>query len=485
MSSDRPRERARSTTAKALAAVYAALAEVDPTFEAATPAVVFVGTSCSPECADRLRRFGFTVTQCDADVEKGAYLTGGSSHGTWLPAEGSVEEHSAAVAAVAERARLRDWAGDVAPEPSFTTMHKPGSDSRGVVQFAVAGSEVVAKVGAATVIADEVRFATGVNALLAADGRRGLFPVVHGVRTEGGQAVSLMEAGTPMPLAPLFLDDARTTFAPAALDILEPHLDQVGAWYRSTADARRPTVADYLYRERYHLLPRHADFVRTFTSLFPTTDLGDVLDARLLLPGGAELPSYTESVAWLDTAVPDLLPDGGSAVHGDIYAANMLLRPDGSPVLIDPRTVWEGRDRPDVGYGDPVFDFATLLHGVFPMAAVLRAVETGTTEALVDVSSPADGVLDLTSLTLPGTFPDAVGALVARMLRGLPHAEPAPRAETRLYIGAATSLAGWLKYERSLRTPQAWLATFAYITWYLAVARQLWEHAGSEGEKDL
>jgi hypothetical protein len=184
----------------------------------------------------------------------------------------------------------------------------------------------------------------------------------------------------------------------------------------------------------------------------------------------------------------------------------MLLRDDGSPVLIDPRTVWEGRDRPDVGYGDPVYDLATLLHGVLPMAAILRAVETGTTGDLFGgpvggqasspvggpVSGPVNGavgsgaeVLDLSSLRLPTEFPPAVRAMEARMLRALPGDEPARRVRTRLYIGAATSLAGWLKYERSLATPQAWLATFGYVAWYLWRARNVWEDSGSDRKKAL
>jgi hypothetical protein len=36
-------------------------------------------------------------------------------------------------------------------------------------------------------------------------------------------------------------------------------------------------------------------------------------------------------------------------------------------------------------------------------------------------------------------------------------------------------LLGWLKYERSLRTPEAWLATYAYVAWYLWRARDTWE----------
>jgi hypothetical protein len=530
---------ARCATTTEMAALYAALSRVAKQADAGiAPSVIFTGLTLDiPQgTVDRLRRYGVTAWRAQSDesgdpdplapasqtpanpdllplspAEAGvlggpaAYLLGGAWHGWCVPhhidsakpVDDGEAEYVAITAALLERVRLRGWATGVAAgaEAVFTTMHKPGSDSRGVVQFRlVPGSpdpsdrEIVAKIGDRDAIAAEVRFATRVNTVLAGEGRRGLFPETYAIQLEGGQAVSLMEAGRPMPIGPLFADAERTELSEDALGLLEAHFHQLGAWYRLTAEHRRPTVADYLYRERYHVLPAHPDFVSTFRTFFPDLDPVDLFDAPVRLPGDVVLPGYTDALCWLDTFAPALLPDAGSAVHGDIYAANMLLRADSSPMLIDPRPVWEGRDRPDVGYGDPVYDLSTLLHGVLPMAAILRAVETGEVGGLFSRPLAAGtswcdrrtGV-DLTALRLPTQFPPAVRLLEQRMLEVLPGHQDVRKVRTRLYIGAATSLAGWLKYTKSLRGPEAWLATYAFTIWYLAQARAVWDDAPAVG----
>ncbi|MFD0338911.1 hypothetical protein ACFVH0_09430 [Streptomyces sp. NPDC127117] len=126
----------------------------------------------------------------------------------------------------------------------------------------------------------------------------------------------------------------------------------------------------------------HEGFISTFLAFFPGWEPAAVLGADVILPAGARPPGYTELTHWLDGVAASMLPGSGCLVHGDVHLKNMLRRADGSPVFVGPRTVWHGRDRPDIGFGDPSHDFATLLHSALPMSGLLQAVADGTSEAL-------------------------------------------------------------------------------------------------------
>ncbi|MFG2222722.1 phosphotransferase family protein [Streptomyces sp. NPDC048644] len=420
------------------------------------------------------------------------FLLGGGLHGWCLdstavpPAapggQPTADDETELISAAVIASRLRTWAALAGPAPAFSTAHRPGSDSTGVVQFRTGGEdgkEIVAKIGDAAMIRSETGFIARTNREITAIGRDPLFPELHGVHIEGHQGVSLMEAGHPAELdAQLFQDDARTALRPDAADTLGPYLDQLGSWYRLTAADHTPTSGDYLYRERFHALREQPAFLSTFRAFFGDLDLDALLGAELLLPGGARIPGYTEAAAWLDTHAPGLLPRTGSQVHGDIFPTNMLRRAGGGPMFIDPRTVWEKRQRPDVGYGDPVFDLATLLHGLLPMTAILQASKQDRPQNLfgdLDLTRPHD----LTSLRLPLHFSPELRAMESRLAAAAPGGEPVDAIRCRLYIGAACSLAGWLKYEHSLRSPHAWLATYAYTAWYLQQARSVHENHSS------
>lgn len=381
--------------------------------------------------------------------------------------------------------RLADWASAVhaAPSPVYTRSHKPGSDSTGVVQFRTE-REIVAKIGGRDVIEAEERFESAANRRLRREGFPPLFPLTYAVCCEGSQAVSLMEAGEPSRLADrVFADPARTIVAEDAVTELEPIFSLLSSWYRMTAENKQPTCAGYLYRERFHVLPGHPAFISTFDALLPGEPPAELLGAAALLPHRLEVAGLTEAVRWLDRTCGEWLPEAGSSVHGDIYPTNILRRADGTPMLIDPRTVWEGRPRPDEGYGDPIFDLATLLHGMLPMAAILAAAERGTADELFHSEARLHGdVLDMSGLALPAGRSGALVRLEERMLEIPPGREPEEKLRTRLYVGAAVSLLGWLKYQHSLKTRSAWLATYAYVIWYLRLAREVWDHRSATEE---
>ncbi|MBB5122271.1 hypothetical protein AF335_14715 [Streptomyces eurocidicus] len=488
-------ESARPATAAELADLYAALGGRGLVPDTVVPSVVVVETpgsdSLVPRLTDRLGPFGVRVVALEAAATAGpsraarvTFFLGGELHGWCLESPDAPDSTDEAepIASAVIAARLRSWAAATRPVPTVTRFHRPGSDSIGVVQFADAGTELVAKIGEAGMIRSETGFTSRTNDSLTGIGRDPLFPRLHGVHIEGHQGVSLMEAAEAADLEQrLFADEARTELAPDAADVLAPYLDQLAGWYRLTAGDQRPTSADYLYRERFHALREQPALRSTFRLCFGDRDLDEHLAAELTLPGGSRIPGYTAATAWLDEHAPDLLPRGGSQVHGDIYPTNMLRRSGGGPVFIDPRTVWEQRQRPDIGYGDPVFDLATLLHGLLPMPAILHAARQGKAEALFgDAFDPARPH-DVSALRLPLRFSDRLRAMEDRLIRTAPGSEPAHIVRCRLYIGAACSLAGWLKYENTLRTPHTWTATYAYTAWYLWQARAVHEqHTAKE-----
>lgn len=494
----------RPATARELAIVYDALDAGGIVLDTVAPAVLFAGPrhaggDAVAAAAERLAHFGVRVVALTAAgggavLEPATFLLGGTLHGWCVEDVVDAALHVDAMVALLERERLSLWGRllQPAPAPVFTRTHRPGSDSTGVVQFRT-DREVVAKIGPRDVIETEAEFLAGGNSWLRSVDRPPLFPDLYAVLVEGDQAVELMEAAEPAELADLlFHDERRTELRDDAAETLAPYLDGLAAWYSLTVEDRQPTVGDYLYRERFVLLPGYPAFTSTFRSLLPGVDLDGLLARDVRLPGGRVLPGYTAAVQWLDRTSPSFVPRVGTAVHGDIGISNVLRRADGSPVFIDPRIVWEGRDRPDTGFGDPVFDLATLLHAVLPMAAVLGAVARGAPGELFagavdphgdpvdphgDAGDAGDGagLLDLSGLALPTQPSPALLALERRLVALPPTGEPEAVVRTRLLIGAATSLAGWLKYERSLRTREAWLATYAYVVWYLWRARTTWD----------
>lgn len=383
--------------------------------------------------------------------------------------------HTEAVLDELEQERIRGWAAQVWPEHrgkvTVAAFHANGADSDGIVRLRGAG-EAVAKVGAAGVVGAEAAFLVRVNETAARAGIPALFPAVHRVLTEDDQAVCLMEAVEPATLdESLFADEDRFVPLADAMRLLEPYLTALTALHRATAGTAAPQVGPYLYRDRFSAVVDHPGFVSSFQALAPVdATVAQLLAARLRLPGGRVVQSYDEQRTWLADVADRLVPETGALTHGDPHLRNLLGRADGTPVFVDPRTVWDGRITEDAGYGDPAYDFATLLHSVFPMSGLLRAIETGRVKERFPqaAAAPRDGVLDLSHLRLPFELPPAAADLERDLLGRIGH----PAAAARLSVGAANALAGWLKYARSLGTGEAWLAVYAYTLWFLDRARR-------------
>lgn len=187
--------------------------------------------------------------------------------------------------------------------------------------------------------------------------------------------------------------------------------------------------------------------------------------------------------------IDELLQPVGAYLHGDVHLPNMLLRADGTNVVfVDPRTVWDGNDVGDPGFGDPIYDYATLLHSLHFMTAVLKAVEEGYTEALLRSGSApagetvltpagaeeplyvAPGLLRLSNHPTVGWFTGWMERALAPQLRG-------SNWKARLHVGTANATLGWLKYARCVRTRHAWLALFAAVLYHLELGRRLLESA--------
>ncbi|GAA0585815.1 hypothetical protein GCM10010172_83820 [Paractinoplanes ferrugineus] len=432
-----------------------------------------------PALTSRIRRADAAAAGVLPHVDRAGerYLTrwtvilGGRWHGTLIEEIEDSVEHTRAVIDLLVATRLQSWAavaGIEAQDARVTASYANGADSVGIVAFG-GHPPIVAKVGPRDVITAEADFVDLVNGRLRDAGRPELFPLRFGTLVDGTIATSLMEQVDPTTMDEVvFADGGRWQLRPDAVATLRPHLDLLRQFYRSSAEQRPPTVGDYLYRQRFHEIVRHPGFRGSFAAFLPGWSLAGFLDAGLRLPGGRVLPSYRESLALLDDLAPGLLPAAGSLVHGDVHLRNMMRRADGTPVFVDPRTIWDGVDRPDIGYGDPVYDYATLLHSALPMSGILTAIAAGTAAGLLAglPAAPADGVLDLTGLTTPFRLDAGLRELETCLVTA--SAETGgPKARARLHVGAANALAGWLKYEQALRHPAAWLAVYAYVLWYL------------------
>jgi peroxiredoxin len=408
-------------------------------------------------------------------LRRTTFVLGGARRGLVIDEITDSVAHTRAMVETLRADRLRQWseiAGQEAPPATTPTEFYPnGADSFGIVAFG-GDSPVVAKIGPREVIRAETDFVALVNDSLAGTGQVPLFPRSRGILVEGTQATALMEQVDPRPLdESLFEDDERWTLSPTASADLDGHLTLLDNLYRVSWRREAPGVTTYFYRDRFPAIVAHPGFRAAMTELLPDWDLATFLTTPVLLPDGLQVAGFNPVTSALAPYLRQLVPVGGSLIHGDPHLRNLLYRQDRTACFVDPRTVWDGHQRADAGFGDPAYDLATLLHSVFPMSAILRAVDSGSyLKLLPDVPEAPGAVLDLSGLAMPAVALAGATELENRLLTHLallPETTDPAISRARLRIGAANALAGWLKYARSLPDPRAWLAVYGYSVWYL------------------
>jgi hypothetical protein len=347
-----------------------------------------------------------------------------------------------------------------------------GSDSVAITRLDVT-VPLVCKMAAPFVVAEEAGYMDRVNRLLEERGHPRLFPAVVSIQTDEDPAWYLMEAADPVPLDRLvFADRERTAIDPAREHLIAEGVAKLANLYRATFRAQEPPVARYHYRDRFAAIPRREDTRRTYDLL-----VGGRLDEMLARPfvvDGVACRSYTEQLRFLEVRVDDLVQPGGALLHGDVHLPNML-RMGRELVFVDPRIVWDGTEVGDPGFGDPLYDLATLLHSVHVMSAILRAIDDDETEGLLAVEDGPDGVLRVAPGVLRIHGNPVLGWFRERVVGLLPRDVLGTGWEARLHVGTANALLGWLKSARSIRTRHAWLAVLASALYHLEVGRRLLE----------
>lgn len=331
---------------------------------------------------------------------------------------------------------------------------------------------LVAKIAASDIVREEGGYMRHINTLLEQAGRPRLFPAVVAINADEDPAWYLMEAADPVSLdRVLFADPARTVIDPARQPLLTAGIDRLANLYELTFRREVPPVARYHYRDRFAVIPGRADARLTHQLLMGGGDLDELLNRPIVIDGFACHP-YHEQLAFLQEHVADLVQPVGAYLHGDAHLPNMLVAGEESIVFVDPRVVWDGNDVGDPGFGDPLYDFGTLLHSLHVMSAILHAIDGERTGALLTVE-PAPDSLHVQSADLRIHDNPVVEWFSATVADRLPADIAGANWQARLHVGTANALLGWLKYARSVQTREAWLAIFASVLYHLEVGRRL------------
>lgn len=337
--------------------------------------------------------------------------------------------------------------------------------------------ELVAKLASPDIVSQEAGYMDRINRLLEGNGKPPLFPRVVAVGAEEEPAWYLMEAADPTTADQLaFADPRRTVLSHRGEQITTSVLERLADLYVLTFRPEVPAVAPYHYLGRFQALPRRSDFAHAFELL-----IGGDLERFLRTPVGWDstlLRSYQDQLGFLEEAADLLVQPVGAYLHGDPHLPNVLLTSDGAAIrLIDPRVVWDGHDVGDPGFGDPVYDLATLFHSIGGMSTILHAISNDHSAALLEIEEGVDGLVARSGILDPGAegtiewFSQTVERIFPTEILG-------QHWRARLHVGAANALLGWLKYPRSISTKAAWLAVYVLALHHLETGRR--ELASSE-----
>lgn len=350
-------------------------------------------------------------------------------------------------------------------------------------------ARLVAKMASSEIVSQEGGYMDRTNRLLEEGGKAPLFPTVIAVRSDQRPSYYLMEAANPMPLDHLlFEDEAMTELRPDRTHLLERALSKLTHLYEMTFRREVPEVARYHYLERFAAIADRSDFRDTFAFMFgDDASLEKVLATRFVIDGDFVCRSFNEQIDSLKANLDVLAQPVGAYLHGDVHLKNMLVSEDGKDVVyVDPRVVWDGHDVGDPGFGDPLYDFGTLLHSLHLTSAILRAVDDDDTAALLSVQeeeldgAPSivvwPGLLRITGAKTVDWFTEWLERSVALEILG-------ENWKPRLHVNTANALFGWLKYARAVKTRHAWLSLYAGALYHLEVAARYLEETEQEATR--
>lgn len=370
--------------------------------------------------------------------------------------------------------RLRRAALETDIRSLYSTAELRGLLPNGADSVAISRVDVtiplVVKMATPAIVAQEAGYMRRINSLLEEASRPRLFPAVVAINAEEDPAWYLMEAADPVSLdRVLFADAERSVLDPRQSALLATGVQRLADLHELTFRRELPPVAPYHYRGRFAAIPARTDTQLT-CELLTGWRLEEVLERPLIVDGLACRP-YPDQLACLTERINQLAQPVGAYLHGDAHLPNMLVAGDGV-VFVDPRVVWDGNDVGDPGFGDPLYDYATLLHSVHVMSTILHAVNDGQTERLLTVDE-TDEPLRIDSGSMRVRRNPVVDIFRAMVADHLPPEVAGTNWEARLHVGTANALLGWLKYARSVQTRHAWLAIYGSVLYHLEVGRRL------------